>query len=166
MLMKLLSILALIISVAGYDIPAEGLDTTITEVQQDPMTGAMQMSLEGTLGCDKTLTVTITRSEANLSDEFCCAGQCTAGNGETTEELYFVPSGKVTWYLHYYPMLDSDTQITYIFSDGTESYQLRVHYVYKTESVEIINHKSEIKNQKILRDGIIYIISNDRLYHL
>ena len=165
--MKLLYILALIISVAGYDIPAEGMDTTVTEAQCDVLSGKMQMSLDGSLISTAPLTVTITRSAANLEDEFCCAGQCTTGNGETSQTLEFAPNGKASWYLHYYPQPDSDEQVTYTFSDGSESYQLRVRYAYKTQDIETItDHQSPITVKKVLRDGIIYIISNDRIYHL
>ena len=80
--MKLLWILALIISVANYgDIPAEGMELTINEAEEDILSGDMLMKISGTLLSTNPLTVTITRSAEGLNDEFCCANQCTVGNG-------------------------------------------------------------------------------------
>ena len=84
--MKLLLILGLIINVAGFgEIPAEGLHIELTQAEEDPLTGEMRMDVNGTLLCSSALSVSITRSEAGLEDEFCCADQCTPGNGEQTE---------------------------------------------------------------------------------
>lgn len=160
----LFMMLALVISITGYDeIPEEGMELTINEAQEDIMTGDMQMKVEGSLICTTPLTVTITRSTAGLKDEFCCAGQCTAGNGETTETLSFTPEGMAAWYIHYTPTPDSYETVTYLFNDGSESRSLTVHYDYTTQSVEQVQHP-EVKTQKILRDGILYIIKNNKKY--
>ena len=120
--MKLLWILALIISVAGQgDIPAEGMELTINEAEEDILSGDMLMKLEGTLLCTNPLTVTITRSAAGITDEFCCANQCTGGNGETSEDLSFTPDGMANWYIHYTPTPGSYETITYLFSDGSRT---------------------------------------------
>ena len=100
-LLLLLSVLsinahALIVSINGLgDIPAEGLDTTLTQATVDLLSGETVMELKGSLLATEPLTVTITRSVAGLSDEFCCAGQCTSGNAETQETLQFTPAGVV-----------------------------------------------------------------------
>ncbi len=166
--MKLLLILALIVNLAGFgDIPAEGADTTVTVATQDPATGKALMSLEGSLLSDKPLTVTITRSQAGIVDEFCCAGQCTAGNAQTTETRSFTPSGIVDWYIHYTPAPDSDVQITYLFSDGTESYELRVNYHYEAQGIEPLNAQpSSLKVRKILLDNHVYILHNKLKYQI
>ena len=102
--MKLLWILALIINVANYgDIPAEGMELTINEAEEDILSGDMLMKVSGTLLSTNPLTVTITRSAEGLNDEFCCANQCTVGNGETSEDLSFTPGGMANWYIHYTP---------------------------------------------------------------
>lgn len=137
--MKLLLILALIVNLTGYgEIPAEGADTTVTEVTQDPLTGQALMLLEGTLLSSGPLSVTITRSQSGLSDEFCCAGQCTAGNGQTTEQLDFTPEGVVNWFIHYTPAAGSDETIRYVFSDTQDTAVLTVRYDYTAQGMETV----------------------------
>ena len=164
--MKLLWILALIISVAGQgDIPAEGTELTVNEAEEDILSGDMQMKLEGTLLCTNPLTVTITRSAAGITDEFCCANQCTVGNKETSESLSFTPDGIANWYIHYTPTPGSYETITYLFSDGSESRSLKVHFDYTTQGVETVeSRKSKVESKKILRDGILYIITDNKTY--
>ena len=148
---------ALIVSVDGLgDIPAEGLDTTLTQATVDLLSGETVMKLDGSLLASDPLTVTITRSQSDLSDEFCCAGQCTSGNAETSETLSFTPGGKARWYVHYMPVPGSDVQITYTFSAGGEERQLRVHYVYAAEGIESVRPTDCVR--KILRDGHLYIV--------
>lgn len=162
--MKLLWILALIISVAGQgDIPAEGMELTINEAEEDILSGDMQMKVSGTLLSTNPLTVTITRSEEGLKDEFCCAGQCTAGNGKTSENLSFTPDGMANWYIHYTPTPGSYETITYLFSDGSESRSLTVHFDYTTQGIQNTDHSVD-RVQKVLRDGILYIITDNKTY--
>ena len=164
--MKLLWILALIISVAGQgDIPAEGMELTINEAEEDILSGDMQMKVSGTLLSKNPLTVTITRSAAGITDEFCCANQCTVGNRETSEDLSFTPDGMANWYIHYTPTPGSYQTITYLFSDGSESRSLTVHFDYTTQGVETVeSRKSKVESKKILRDGILYIITDNKTY--
>ena len=162
--MKLLWILALIISVANYgDIPAEGMELTINEAEEDILSGDMQMKVSGTLLSTNPLTVTITRSAEGLNDEFCCANQCTVGNGETTESLSFTPDGMANWYIHYTPTPGSYQTITYLFSDGSESRSLTVHFDYTTQGIQNTDHSVD-RVQKVLRDGILYIITDNKTY--
>ena len=164
--MKILLILALILRVNGYEVPAEGMDTVITDAPINPLTGKPLMSLDGSLETSNPLTVTITRSQEGLNDEFCCAGKCTAGNKQTSEFLSFTPGGETTWFVHYTPTPSSDVQVTYLFSDGVDSRELRVHYTYKGQGVETItNHLSPI-TRKYIRNGILYIEYNNSIYHL
>ena len=166
--MKLLLILAaLVVSVINHgDIPAEGMDLIVNQATYDPLSGTNVMAVEGTLLCQVPLTVTITRSVAGLSDELCCAGACTRGNGQTTETLNFVPGGMASWFIHYNPAPYSDVHISYLFSDGSDTRELRVHYIYPAEGIEITNHKSQITNRKILQDGHIYIVHNNQKYQI
>ena len=162
--MKLLWILALIISVAGQgDIPAEGMELTINEAEEDILSGDMLMKVSGTLLSTNPLTVTITRSAAGITDEFCCAGQCTAGNGETSEDLSFTPDGMANWYIHYTPTPGSYETITYLFSNGSESRSLTVHFDYTTQGIQNTDHSVD-RVQKVLRDGILYIITDNKTY--
>ena len=162
--MKLLWILALIISVANQgDIPAEGMELTINEAEEDILSGDMLMKVSGTLLSKNPLTVTITRSAAGITDEFCCAGQCTAGNRETSEDLSFTPDGMANWYIHYTPTPGSYETITYLFSDGSESRSLTVHFDYTTQGIQNTDHSVD-RVQKVLRDGILYIITDNKTY--
>ena len=166
--MKILLILALILNVTGYgEVPAEGMDIAVTEAPIDPLTDQPLISLDGSLHTKNPLTVTITRSQTGLNDEFCCAGQCTAGNKQTSETLSFNPGGMTTWFIHYTPAPGSDVQVTYLFSDGTDSRELRVHYTYEGQGVEPINaNSSQPTVKKYIRNGILYIEYNNSIYHL
>lgn len=162
--MKLLWILALIINVAGQgDIPAEGMELTINEAEEDILSGDMLMKVSGTLLSTNPLTVTITRSAEGLNDEFCCANQCTVGNGKTSEDLSFTPDGMANWYIHYTPTPGSYETITYLFSDGSESRSLTVHFDYTTQGIQNTDHSVD-RVQKVLRDGILYIITDNKTY--
>ena len=162
--MKLLWILALIISIADYgNVPTEGMELTINEAQEDDLSGEMLMELEGSLLCSNPLTVTITRSSEGLIDEFCCANQCIGGNGETSQTLNFTPGGMASWYIHYTPTPGSYETINYLFDDGTESRSLTVHYDYTTQGIQNTDHSID-RVEKVLRDGILYIITDNKTY--
>lgn len=165
--MKLFLILALIINVTGHgQIPAEGMDLVVNEATYDLMTGAPLMSLEGSIETSNPLTVTITRSQTGLTDEFCYPGQCVPGNGQTTETISFTPDGSADWKVHYYPAENSDEQISYLFSDGTDSRELRVHYIYSAQGVETITNHQSPSTYKILKDGQVLIIKNNKIYRI
>ena len=135
--MKLLWILALIINVANYgEIPAEGMNLTVTEATQDPLTGKMQIGVEGTLSSSEPVSVTITRSANELTDEFCCAGQCIFGNGETTQTMEYDEGNDLRWYAHYVPAPNSNETIQYTFTSGNESRTLTVNYIYGTQGLD------------------------------
>lgn len=128
---------ALIVSLEDYgDVPETGLSVTLTEAEEDPLSGEMQMKLQGSLLCTAPLTVTIARSESGLTDEFCCAGICTAGNEERSETLNFNPSGIASWFIHYTPEPQSDVTVIYTFTDAAESRTLTVHYIYNAQALE------------------------------
>ena len=122
---------ALIVSVQGYgEVPADGLDITLTEGEEDILSGRYTMELSGTLlASSEQLTVTITRSAEGIDDEFCCGTNCTAGDGTTSETKTFAVSGLANWYAHYYPA-KPNVQITYLFSDGIDARTIRVNYIY------------------------------------
>ena len=125
---------ALVVSVNGYgEIPAGGMELTLTEAEEDIMSGKMRMETAGPLLCSGELTVTISRSNTGLEDEFCCADQCIPGNGETTETQTFLPGGMTSWFVHYYPASASDETVVYTFAGDGESRVLKVHYRYTAE---------------------------------
>ena len=109
------------------------------------------------------LTVTIHRSATELADEFCCAGQCKAGNEELEETLHFTPNGEASWFIHYTPEAGSKETMTYTFSDGQESRTLTVVFDYSTQGIQNTDHCVD-GVQKVLRGGIIYIIKDNKTY--
>ena len=164
-LLAMQSAQALIVSVKGEgEVPEEGLDLLITEAEEDVLTGQAVMALEGDLLTDAAqITVRITRSANDLQDEFCCGNNCTAGNGQTDEVKTFGIDGLAHWYTHYTPVEGSDVTITYLFDDGEESLELRVHYQYGTDAVEQVNHDAP-HNAKRLHDGQVLIEHNGLFY--
>ncbi len=164
-LLSATNIHALTVTVTGYgNIPEEGMAITLTEAEEDILTGEMVMGITGSLICNGTLSVSITRSETGLTDEFCCADKCTGGNKEQEETLQFTPGGKAKWYIHYMPASGSETEITYLFSEGTQSRRLTVRYSFGAQALESV--REETKTTKILRDGILYIVKDNKVYHL
>ena len=116
--MMAMSAQAIEVEVDGQgEVTEEGMEFTVNEASIDPLSGLPVMSITGTLISNGALTVNITRSNAGITDEFCCAGQCQAGNGETTQLLNYNPSGFATWYIHYNPAAGSNETITYTFSE-------------------------------------------------
>lgn len=157
---------AMIVSVNGKgEIGAEGMDLVITDAPQDPLTGKSMMKLEGDLLTSASaLTVKITRSATGLTDEFCCGSNCTAGNGEREETKNFGINGLTHWYVHYTPVPNSDETITYEFSDGEQTLQLRVRYTYVLEGVEQVRTESRVT--KMIQNGTVYILRDGQAYTL
>lgn len=155
---------ALVVNVEGYgQIPETGMELTIDQAEENPLTGDMRMELKGTVESQGDLAVTITRTAEDLRDEFCCADKCVPGNGETAQEISFTPSGEASWFVHYTPEANSDETITYVFTDSTESRTLTVHYLYTAEGVEEAQPETN-KVLKIVKDGILYIQKDNKTY--
>lgn len=167
-MMVMQSAKALIVSVDGEgEVPAEGMDLLITEGEEDVLSGKYTMELSGTvLGSASQLTVQIYRSANGLEDEFCCGINCTAGNGEQEETKVFTVSGVADWYSHYVPAAGSDETIRYVFDDGAEQREIRVHYVYAAEGIEKSYQQSAVSIQKVLREGKVYIMYKGKMYNV
>lgn len=164
--MMALNAQAIVVEVDGQgELTEEGMEFTVNEANIDPLSGLPVMSITGTLISNGALTVNITRSNAGITDEFCCAGQCQAGNGKTTQLLNYNPSGFATWYIHYNPAAGSNETITYTFSEGAESLTMTVHFNYDSQDVEQVSDTYK-GTQKILKDGVVIIIKDDKVYHL
>ena len=128
---------ALIVEVNGQgEIGSDGMRLQLDQAEMNPLTGLYQFSIDGNVLCTGTLRVHIQRSATGLNDEFCCADQCTAGNGETTEELSFTPEGIASWYVHYTPSQKSEETITYVFEDDSDRLTLEVKYVYAPQAID------------------------------
>lgn len=156
---------ALIVSVRGEgEVPEQGMELTVTEGEEDILTGQYTMELEGDLLTNAgSVTVQITRSAAGLTDEFCCADNCTAGNGETTETKQFILSGLAHWYAHYAPVAGSEETIVYTFSDGSESRTITVRYIYSAAAVETTD-AAQPRANKQLTNGQLRIRRNGQWY--
>ena len=163
--MMALNAQAIVVEVDGQgELTEEGMELTVNEASIDPLSGLPEMRIEGTLISSGALQVSITRSSTGLTDEFCC-GQCKTGNGETTEILNYTPEGLSKWYIHYNPAAGSNETITYTFKDTEGSLTLTVHFNYESQDVEQVSDTYK-GTQKILKDGIVLIIKDDKVYHL
>ena len=157
---------ALIVNVEGQgEIPAGGMEITLTEAEEDPLTGDMQMAINGTLLSNGALKVAIERSATAIEDEFCCAGLCTGGNGEQKEELTFTPEGIANWFIHYAPAEGSNETITYTFADASETRTLTVHYIYGAQGIENVQGDN-VQSTKVIENGVLYLKYNGQLYDL
>ena len=159
---------ALIVNVEGYgDIETAGMQISLTEAEEDPLSGRRVFGISGSLLANGPLTVQIARSEEGIADEFCCAGQCTNGNGLKEESLNFTPSGIATWFVHFYPEWGKLTHstTTYTFSNGNQTLTLEVSFYFDSQDIESV-HSSDVGIQKILKNGIIYIIKDNKIYNL
>lgn len=159
---------ALIVNVEGYgDIETAGMQISLTDVKEDPLSGKWVFEINGSLLANGPLTVQIARSEEKMADEFCCAGQCTSGNGQKEESLSFSPQGVAAWYAHFTPQWGKATHATttYTFSDGNQTLTLVVSFNFDSQDIESV-HSSDVGIQKILKNGIIYIIKDNKIYNL
>lgn len=157
---------ALIVSITEEgDIPAQGMELTLTEAEEDPLSGEKRMEINGTLLSSGKLNVTIVRTASGLTDEFCCAGQCIPGNKEQREELQFAPQGIANWFIHFSPVPGSNETVTYTFSDGTETRTLTVHFNYAAQAIETPSAAPK-GSEKIFRDGQILIRRGNELITL
>ena len=159
-----LSAQALVVSVDNYgDITSDTTSITLREAPIDPMTGLPTMGISGVVIANGTLSVSITRSGANLDDEFCCAGNCQAGNGETQQTYSYSIQGLQTWYTHYRPFSGSGETITYRFEDSDAQCTIIVHYLYDAQGLdEVPTDPSPCT--KIIENGILYIIKDNHKY--
>lgn len=131
---------ALIVSVDGYGEIEDSLSLTIEEGEINPLTGLYEMEVKGhVLAASTSLNVTIRRSATELQDEFCCGGNCTAGNGQTEEVRQFSVSGLSTWFTHYSPAPNSDVTVSYTFDDGEQTLVLNVRYVRAAEGIDEVS---------------------------
>lgn len=155
---------ALIVSVNGQgDIPEEGMEITLTEARQDPLTDKLTVELDGTLLSTEPLTVTISRSAAGIQDEFCCADVCKSGNGQTEETINYTPNGVASWFAHFSPA-DTYVTVVYTFSTATESRVLTVHYNV-TQGLDDVQSE-QTPCTKFIRNGLLFIQHGDKIYHL
>lgn len=120
----------------------ENTTITVTEYEWDEDLEEALMEVKGQLYSDESnkITVTITRQNTGVIDQFCAAGNCVPGNGELNQVCEFVigtmPMQR-SWFTHYTPMEAGTEVISYEFNDGVNpSITLTIKYSYKTTAVE------------------------------
>ncbi len=114
----------------------------VTEYEWDEDLEEALMEVKGQLYSDESqnITVTITRQNEGIIDQFCAAGNCVPGNGELSQVCEFVigtmPMQR-SWFTHYTPMDKGNEVITYEFNDGVNPViTLTIKYSYMMTPVE------------------------------
>lgn len=140
-------------------------DTTIvvTEYEYDEDLEEALMEVRGQLYSDESqnITVTITRKNTGIIDQFCAAGNCVPGNGELTQVCEFTVGTadfQRSWFTHYTPIEPSTEVIVYTFSDGVNpTIKLTVRYSYEDDETAV--------EEVIARpnDNIIYNLLGQRM---
>jgi hypothetical protein len=128
---------------------------TITEYEWDEDLEEALMEVRGQLYSDESnnITVTITRQNMGIIDQFCAAGNCVPGNGDLTQVCEFVVGTmpmQRTWFTHYTPMEAGEEVISYEFNDGVNpTITLTINYSYLMTAVEDVvtpQHNGKIYN--------------------
>ena len=128
---------------------------TITEYEWDEDLEEALMEVRGQLYSDESqnITVTITRLNTGVIDQFCAAGNCVPGNGELNQVCEFVIGAmemQRSWFTHYTPMEAGEEVISYEFNDGVNpTITLTIKYSYLMTAVENVvspQHNGKIYN--------------------
>lgn len=120
----------------------ENTTITVTEYEYDEDLEEALMEVKGQLYSDESqnITVTITRQNTGIIDQFCAAGNCVPGNGELSQVCEFTVGTSAfqrSWFTHYTPLATGNEAISYEFSDGVNpSITLTINYSYNTSAVE------------------------------
>ena len=143
----------------GDDLVTENItkDTTIvvTEYEYDEDLEEALMEVKGQLYSDESqnITVTITRKNTGIIDQFCAAGNCIPGNGELTQVCEFTVGTAAfqrSWFTHYTPLETGEEIISYTISDGVNpAITLTIKYSYMMTPVDNIvapQHHGKIYN--------------------
>jgi hypothetical protein len=100
------------------------------------------MEVRGQLYSDESqnITVTITRKNTDVIDQFCAAGNCVPVNGELTQVCEFVVGTmpmQRSWFTHYTPTEASNEVISYEVNDGVNpTITLTIKYSYLMTALE------------------------------
>ena len=133
----------------------ENTTITITEYEWDEDMGEALMEVKGQLYSDESenITVTITRQNTGIIDQFCAAGNCVPGNEELTQVCEFTIGTSAmqrSWFTHYTTMEAGEEVISYEFNDGVNPViTLTIKYSYSMTAVENVvapQHNGKIYN--------------------
>ena len=121
----------------------ENTTIVVTDYEWDEDWEEATMEVKGTLYSDESsdITVTITRQNTGIIDQFCAGGSCTYGNEELIQvcELTVGTIFQRSWFTHYYPTEAGNEIIDYTFDDGVNpAITLTVKYSYLMTAVENI----------------------------
>lgn len=119
----------------------ESTTIIVNEYEWDEDLEEATMIVEGQLYSDEsqTITVTITRQNTGIIDQFCAGGNCMYGNAGLTQvcPLTVATAFQRGWSAHYTPLQAGVETITYTFDDGVNpAIVLTVKYSYLTNAVE------------------------------
>jgi hypothetical protein len=119
----------------------ENTTIVVTDYEWDEDWEEATMEVKGTLYSDESsnITVTITRQNKGIIDQFCAGGNCMYGNAELTQvcPLTVAAAFQRSWSAHYTPLQAGVETITYTFDDGLNpTIVLTVKYSYLTNAVE------------------------------
>ena len=127
----------------------------VTEYEWDEDLEEALMEVKGQLYSDESqnITVSITRQNTGVIDQFCAAGNCVPGNGELNQVCEFVVGTmqmQRSWFTHYTPMDKGNEVISYEFNDGVNpSITLTIKYSYMMTPVDNVvapQHSGKIYN--------------------
>jgi hypothetical protein len=133
----------------------ENTTILVTEYEWDEDLEEALMEVRGQLYSDESqnITVTITRKNTDVIDQFCAAGNCVPGNGELTQVCEFVVGTmpmQRSWFTHYTPTTAGNEVISYEFNDGVNpAITLTIKYSYEMTPVDNIvapQHSNVIYN--------------------
>ena len=122
----------------------ENTTITVTEYEWDEDLEEAIMGVTGQLYSDESqkITVTITRQNTGIIDQFCAAGNCVPGNEELTQVCEFTIGDtpmQRSWFAHYTPAEAGEEVISYEFNDGVNpTITLTINYNYSRTAVENI----------------------------
>ncbi len=133
----------------------ESTTILVTEFEWDEDLEEALMEVRGKLYSDESqnIKVTITRQSTGVIDQFCAAGNCIPGNGESKQVCEFVVGSSAmqqTWFTHYTPTEAGNELISYEFNDGVNpAITLTIKYSYLMTAVEDVvapQHNGKIYN--------------------
>ena len=158
----------------------ENTTITITEYEWDEDMEEALMEVKGQLYSDESenITITITRQNTGIIDQFCAAGNCVPGNEDLSQVCEFTIGNSPmqrSWFTHYTTTEAGEEVISYEFNDGVNpAITLTIKYSYLMTAVENIvtpQHNGKIYNllgQEMPATGLselpkgIYIINGKK----
>lgn len=120
----------------------ENTTILVTDYEWDEDLEEALMEVRGQLYSDESqnITVTITRQNTGVIDQFCAAGNCVPGNGELNQVCEFTVGTAAfqrSWFTHYTPIEAGNEVISYEFNDGVNpAITLTIKYSYLMTAVE------------------------------